>query len=136
MGFVQEFKDFAMRGNVLDMAVGIIIGAAFGLVVTSAVQDVLMPPIGWLSGGIDFKDKVLTLVAPGPDGKGGVVISYGKFLNAVIGFVIQAFAIFIMIKLINRARRQPPPAPAVPPPPTRTEVLLEDIRDTLRANRR
>jgi large conductance mechanosensitive channel len=129
MGFLQEFKEFAMRGNVLDMAVGIIIGAAFGKIVTSAVEDVLMPPLGYVTGGVDFKDKALAL-------SDTAIVKWGNFVTVAINFVLVAFAIFLLIKGINRLRRAPPPAPAVPPPPTRTELLLEEIRNELRARPR
>ena len=135
----QEFKEFAMKGNVVDLAVGVIIGAAFGLIVSSLVQDVLMPPLGWLTGGLDFKDKVIVVQHQGEahriTGKKlekDVVISYGKFINAVINFLIVAISIFAMIKVINRLKREPPPPPKEPPPPTKEEQLLTEIRDILK----
>ena len=141
MGFVKEFKEFAMRGNVLDMAVGIIIGAAFGKIVASAVEDLLMPPLGYLAGGLDFSKKVLVLKPGIKDALGNVVVPetamrWGNFVTVTINFILVAFAIFLMIKAINRLKRAPPPAPAVPPPPTRTEVLLEEIRNELRTRPR
>ncbi len=136
---LREFKEFAMKGNVVDLAVGVIIGVAFGAIVSSMVQDVLMPPLGWITGGLDFKDKVLVLQPKGAkhliSGKvltSDVVVSYGKFINATIQFLIQAFAIFIMVKLINSAKRQPEAAPSAPPAPTRDQELLVEIRDALR----
>jgi large conductance mechanosensitive channel len=134
----REFRDFAMRGNVIDLAVGIIIGAAFTTIVNSLVNDILMPPIGLLLGGIDFSSFFITLKGAGhyatPEAAkaaGAVTINYGLFINAVIRFIIVAFAIFIVVKQINRFKREePPPAPA---PPARQEVLLEEIRDLLKS---
>jgi large conductance mechanosensitive channel len=119
---LKEFKEFAMRGNVLDMAVGIIIGAAFGRIVTSMVDDVLMPPIGLLLGGMDFSNLFVSLTGQTFDSlaaakaAGAATINYGVFLNAVINFLIVAFAIFLLVKQVNRLRQ---PAPAPPPPATR-----------------
>jgi large conductance mechanosensitive channel len=138
MKLLQEFKEFAMRGNVVDLAVGIIIGAAFTGIVTSLVNDVIMPPIGAITGGVDFSDKVLTIKSAvmegGQEVKKPVVLSYGKFINAVINFVIVAFAIFMVVKLVNSARRKPEPAPEVPPAPTKDQELLTEIRDLLRTS--
>ena len=132
MGIIKEFKEFAVKGNVVDMAVGIIIGAAFGKIVTSAVADVIMPPIGLLIGGVDFSNLVITL-KPALDDAPAVVIAYGKFLQTLLDFVIVAFAIFMMIKVLNKMRlKNPPPAPA----PTAQEVLLTEIRDLLRDKKR
>ncbi len=131
MGLMSEFKAFAMRGNVVDLAVGVIIGAAFGKIVDSLVNNVIMPPIGWLTGGIDFKDKALLLADKGGDGK-PVLLQYGVFINAIISFLIVAFCLFLLIKAINRLTAKPA-APAGPPPPTKEEVLLTEIRDALRA---
>jgi large conductance mechanosensitive channel len=135
----NEFKEFAMKGNVVDLAVGVIIGGAFGLIVSSLVSDVLMPPLGWLTGGLDFKDKVIVIQKAGEMHKmtgkqldKDVVISYGKFLNQIINFLIVALSIFAAIKVINRMKRQPPPPDATPPPPTREELLLTEIRDILK----
>jgi large conductance mechanosensitive channel len=135
----NEFKEFAMKGNVVDLAVGVIIGTAFGLIVTSLVESVLMPPLGWLTGGLDFKDKTITIQKAGEVHKitgkkleKDVVISYGKFLNAVINFLIVAVSIFAAIKVINRLKREPPPPDMPPPPPTREEQLLTEIRDILK----
>jgi large conductance mechanosensitive channel len=141
MGLLREFRDFALKGNVLDLAVGVIIGAAFGSVVNSLVQDVLMPPIGWLSGGIDFADKQLVIQAASRTVEGGkevvkpeVALSYGLFINAVIKFLIQAAAIFIVVKLFNEAKKRlelEKAAPAAPPGPTLDQKLLIEIRDLL-----
>lgn len=140
MGLVKEFKTFAMRGNVLDMAVGIIIGGAFGKIVSSFVTDVIMPPIGILVGGSDFSDLKLVLKEPvlGEAGKiitAGATLNYGMFINSVIDFVIIAFAIFMLIKGMNRLQRKEqekavePPAPAEP---SNEEKLLTEIRDLLK----
>ena len=123
---LREFKEFAMRGNVMDMAVGIILGAAFGAVVNSLVKDVIMPPIGAATGGVDFSNIVIPLRAGPPP----VVISIGLFVNALIAFLVVAFAVFLLVKAVNRVRRQEPPPPT---PPTRQEELLAEIRDLLRA---
>jgi large conductance mechanosensitive channel len=123
----SEFKEFAMKGNVIDMAVGIIIGAAFGKIVSSLVGDVLMPPLGLLIGGINFTDLALSL---GTDPKGApVLLKYGSFLQTVFDFLIIAIVIFIMIRAINKLKRPPAPAAAAPPP--RQEALLEEIRNLL-----
>ena len=127
MGFLKEFKTFAMKGNVMDMAVGVIIGGAFGKIVSSLVDDVLMPVIGMLTGGIDFKDLALTV--------GDANIKYGNFLQNVIDFLIIAFSIFIVIKAINRLihkRKEETKAPPAPPAPSKEEQLLSEIRDILK----
>jgi large conductance mechanosensitive channel len=131
MGMMKEFKEFAVKGNMVDMAVGIIIGAAFGKVVSSLVKDVLMPPLGILIGGVDFSDLVVTLRAAA-DGVAAVTLNYGIFIQAVVDFVIVAFAIFMVIKAINTLKRRQEAAPAAPPKPTREEVLLAEIRDLLK----
>jgi large conductance mechanosensitive channel len=128
MGVLQEFKDFALRGSVVDMAVGVVIGAAFGKIVTSLTNDLLLPPIGVLTGGMDFSDLALTLKQP-IDGAPGVAIHYGAFINVVIDFAIIACVIFLLVKAVNTMKKQAPPAP--PPGPTREEVLLTEIRDAL-----
>ena len=131
MGLFSEFKTFAMRGNVIDMAVGIIIGGAFGTLVNSLVKDVVMPPIGFLLGGVDFSDLSLTLkhaVGEQP----AVVIKYGMFINAVISFLIVAFAVFILVKTINKLDRFKKPVPAPAPEPTAEQKLLTEIRDLLK----
>ena len=125
MKLIQEFKTFAMKGNVVDMAVGIIIGAAFGKIVTSLVSDVLMPPIGLLLGGIDFSNLSATLAE-------GVTIKYGLFINTVIDFIIVAFAIFMMIKGVNRLKKKEELNPAAAPVPNEEIVLLSQIRDLLK----
>jgi large conductance mechanosensitive channel len=123
----SEFKEFAMKGNVVDMAVGIIIGAAFGKIVSSLVGDVLMPPLGLLIGGINFSDLAISL---GTDPKGApVLLKYGSFLQTVFDFLIIAVVIFIMIRAINKLKK--PPAPAAGAPPPRQEALLEEIRNLL-----
>jgi large conductance mechanosensitive channel len=118
MGVLNEFKAFAVKGNVIDMAVGIIIGAAFGKIVTSFVGDVIIPPIGLLIGGVDFSDLAITLKAAQGDAP-AVVLAYGKFIQTLIDFVIVAFAIFMGIKAINRLKREEAVAPTLPPVPTK-----------------
>jgi large conductance mechanosensitive channel len=138
-GFMQEFKEFALRGNVVDLAVGLIIGAAFGAIVNSLVADVIMPPLGLVIGQVDFSDLFINL--SGQDypslaaarAAGAPVIAYGAFINAVINFVIVALAIFIVVKGMNRLRRKQEQAPEELPVPPRQEVLLEEIRDILKA---
>jgi large conductance mechanosensitive channel len=134
MSLIKEFRDFAMRGNVIDLAVGVIIGASFGLLVKSLVDDILMPPIGYLVGGVDFSSFSYTLVAAEGDTK-AVTISYGKFINAVIAFLIQAAAIFMVIKLMNTAmkrfRAEEEKAAATPEAKPADVLLLEEIRDLL-----
>ncbi len=134
--WVQEFKAFAMRGNVVDMAVGIIIGAAFGKIVSALVANIIMPPIGMLLGRMDFSSLKLVLKdATVESGKAvpEVAIGYGLFINTIIDFVIVALAIFIVIKLMNAAKRKEEAAPAAPPPPTKDQELLSEIRDILKA---
>jgi len=131
MGMIQEFKEFAVKGNVMDMAVGIIIGAAFGKIVSSFVADVIMPPIGLLLGGVDFSDLAVTLkeaVGEQP----AVTLNYGLFIQTIIDFTIVAFAIFIAVKAINSLKRKEEEAPAAPPAPSNEEVLLTEIRDLLK----
>lgn len=134
MSIIKEFKEFAVKGNVVDMAVGIIIGAAFGKIVTSVVGDVIMPPIGLLIGGVDFSDLAVTLKAATADTP-AVMISYGKFIQTVLDFTIVAFAIFMVVKGINRLKRKEEAAPSVPPAPTKEELLLTEIRDLLKEGR-
>lgn len=131
MGLMTEFKEFAVKGNVVDMAVGIIIGAAFGKIVSSFVGDVLMPPIGVVLGGVNFSDLAITLKEAVGDAP-AVVISYGKFIQSVIDFTIVAFAIFIAVKAINSLKKQEEAAPKAPPEPSKEEVLLAEIRDLLK----
>ena len=145
MGMMKEFKEFAMKGNVVDMAVGIIIGGAFGKIVSSVVNDIIMPPIGVLVGGVDFKNLAVTIkegIPAGTDAAGNaiaaipaVTLKYGNFIQVTFDFLIIAFAIFMMIKAMNSLKRKEeatPAAPAAPPPPTKEEVLLGEIRDILK----
>ena len=131
MKMLQEFKQFAMRGNVMDMAIGIIIGAAFGKIVSSVVADVIMPPIGVLLGGMDFSSLSITL-KEATESTPAVLLKYGAFINTVIDFIIIAFAIFMLVKGINSLKKKEEEKPAVPPTPTKSEVLLQEIRDELR----
>ncbi|MCY1409363.1 Large-conductance mechanosensitive channel [compost metagenome] len=132
MSILQEFKTFAVKGNVVDMAVGIIIGAAFGKIVSSLVGDVIMPPLGIIIGGVDFSDLAVTLKAAEGEAP-AVLLAYGKFIQTIIDFVIIAFAIFMGIKVINKLKREEEAAPAAPPAPTKDQELLSEIRDLLRA---
>ncbi len=131
MGMMKEFKDFAVKGNVIDMAVGIIIGVAFGKIISSFVGDVIMPPIGALLGGVDFTKLAFTVKEAVGD-LPAVVISYGKFIQAVVDFTIIAFAIFIAVKAINSLKKKEEEAPKAPPAPPAQEVLLTEIRDLLK----
>ncbi len=133
MSMGSEFKDFAMRGNVVDIAVGIVIGAAFGKIVSSFVADVLMPPIGILLGGVNFSDLAVTL-REGTEGVEAVLINYGVFIQSVIDFIIIAFAIFMVVKAMNSVKKKEEKAPEKPPEPTKEEVLLKEIRDAIRAS--
>ncbi len=135
MSIVKEFREFAVKGNVVDMAVGIIIGAAFGKIVSSLVSDVVTPPLGYLIGGVDFTQLAVTLPAI-KEGAEAVTVRYGVFLQALFDFVIVAFAIFMMVKLINRLRRKEEAKPTAPPAPPREQVLLEEIRDLLKQQQR
>lgn len=130
MGLLQEFKEFAVKGNVVDLAIGVIIGAAFGKIITSLVEDLIMPPLGLVLGGVDFSDMALQLEAAVGD-KPAVMLRYGRFIQIVIDFTIVAFAVFMMVRTMNRLKKEPPPAPAEPPPPTREQELLAEIRDLL-----
>ena len=132
MSIVSEFKAFAVKGNVVDMAVGIIIGAAFGKIVSSFVGDVVMPPIGLLIGGGDFTDLAIILKAAEGD-LPAVILSYGKFIQTLLDFLIVAFAIFMAVKVINRLKREEAVAPTLPPAPSPEETLLTEIRDLLKA---
>lgn len=133
MAIIKEFKEFAMRGNVVDLAIGVIIGAAFGKIVTSVVNDIIMPPIGYLTGGIDFKNLKIMLKEGDPTKKiADVSINYGNFINTLIEFLIIAFCIFMIVKAINSLKKpEPAPEPAPEPGPTKEEVLLTEIRDLL-----
>ena len=138
MSIGKEFKEFAMRGNVVDMAVGIIIGAAFGKIITSFVSDVLLPPLGMIIGGTDFTSFKIQLSEPvisaGKIVSQGASLNYGNFLQVTVDFIIIAFAIFMMIKMMNRfmKRNEVPAAPAAPPAPSNEELLLTEIRDLLK----
>ena len=142
MGFLKEFKEFAVKGNVMDMAVGDIIGGAFGKIVTSLVNDVIMPPIGLLVGGVDFSDMKLTLKSEVLDAAGAVVTpavnwGYGAFIQQIVDFTILAFCVFLMVKVMNKINKKkaepaPAPAPAPEPEPTTEEKLLTEIRDLLK----
>lgn len=136
MGMISEFKEFAMRGNVIDLAVGVVIGGAFGKIVSSLVDKVIMPPIGWLVGSVDFSDLAWTL-APAKVAADGseipaVVIGYGDFINTIIQFIIVAFAIFMLVKVVNRLSRKQEEAPAAPAEPSEEVLLLREIRDNLK----
>ena len=140
---LKEFKEFAIKGNMLDMAVGIIIGAAFGTIIQSLVNDVIMPPIGMLLGGVDFTDMFLTLqqgAVPGPyatlaaaQEAGAVTINYGVFANALVSFTIVAFSVFMVVRSFNALKRKEEAKPAAPPAPSAEENLLGEIRDLLKA---
>jgi large conductance mechanosensitive channel len=134
MSFVKEFREFAIKGNVIDMAVGIVIGAAFGKIVTSLVGDVVTPPLGYVIGGVDFSGLAVSL-PPLIEGHAAVTVRYGAFLQATFDFIIVAFAIFMAVKAINRMRRKEEQAPTAPPPPTKDQVLLQEIRDLLKQGR-
>ncbi|WP_263260231.1 large-conductance mechanosensitive channel protein MscL [Pseudomonas sp. RIT-PI-S] len=131
MSLIKEFKAFAVKGNVVDMAVGIIIGAAFGKIVSSFVGDVIMPPLGLLIGGVDFTNLAVVL-KPAEGDVPAVVLAYGKFIQTVVDFLIVAFAIFIGVKMINRLKHEEAKAPSVPPVPSKEELLLGEIRDLLK----
>jgi len=133
MSMMSEFRSFAMRGNVVDMAVGIVIGGAFGKIVSSFVNDVLMPPIGMLLGGVDFTSLAVTLKEASGE-VAAVTISYGSFIQTVVDFVIIAFAIFMVVKAMNSLKKKEEAAPAAPPKPSAEETLLTEIRDLLKKN--
>lgn len=136
MSMGSEFKEFIARGNVIDLAVGVIIGGAFGKIVTSLVDQVIMPPIGLITGGVDFAQMKYVLKAADPSTKSAeVAVGYGAFVNTLIQFAIVAFVIFLMVRAINNLRRQEATTPNAPPAPTKTEALLEEIRDAVRAPR-
>ncbi len=143
MGFMSEFKEFAVKGNVMDLAVGVIIGGAFGKIVDSLVKDIIMPIVGKIFGGVDFSNYFILLGSPPADYKGAMsyadltkagvpMLAYGNFITILINFIILAFIIFQMVKVMNRLKAAPPPAPAVPPPPPEDVVLLREIRDALK----
>lgn len=136
MSVVKEFKEFISKGNVVDLAVGVIIGASFGKIITSLVDDVIMPPIGYLTGGVDFADKKIVLVAADVANKvDEVAIRYGNFINTLIQFFIVAICIFSLIKVINSLKRKEVEAPAAPAAPSKEEALLTDIRDILKSQK-
>lgn len=137
MGIIKEFQEFAVKGNVLDMAVGIIIGGAFGTIVKSLVDDVIMPPIGLLLGGVDFSDLFISLkggayasLAAAKEA-GAPVIAYGQFINNVISFIVVAWAVFLLVKAMNNFKKKQEAAPPPPPGPTKDQALLTEIRDLL-----
>jgi large conductance mechanosensitive channel len=132
MGMVQEFKEFAMKGNVVDLAVGVIIGGAFGKIVSAMVDKILMPLIGVLMGGVDFANLKLVIVEASADGKGEVAIGYGFFIQTVVDFLIVAFCLFTVIKLMNKMKKAPPPSPSAPVEPSEDILLLRQIRDSLK----
>jgi large conductance mechanosensitive channel len=133
MSLIKEFREFAVKGNVIDLAVGLIIGASFGKIVTSLVDDIIMPPIGYVMNGIDFSNKKVLLQAADEATKTAeVAIRYGNFINILIQFIIVAFCVFMLVKVINRIRRKEQASPTVPPAPTREEGLLTEIRDLLK----
>jgi large conductance mechanosensitive channel len=134
MSMLKEFKEFAVKGNVVDMAVGIIVGVAFGKIVTSLVNDVIMPPIGLVIGGMDFS-KLSFLLKGMPGDPAAVVIAYGKFVQTIVDFVIVAFVIFLLVKAINSMKRKEDAAPPAPPAPSKEEGLLAEIRDILKEKR-
>lgn len=131
--FIKEFKEFAVKGNAIDMAVGVIIGAAFGKIVSSIVSDIIMPPIGWLIGGMDFSDLKVKLPVNPINPEVSATINYGVFVQTVIEFVIIAFCVFLLVKGINiMARKKKDETPAAPPAPSKEELLLTEIRDILK----
>ncbi|MDE2407801.1 MAG: large-conductance mechanosensitive channel protein MscL [Xanthomonadaceae bacterium] len=136
MGMMSEFREFAMRGNVIDLAVGVVIGGAFGKIVSALVDKVIMPPIGLLIGGVDFSKLAFTLKAASVDAAGkevpAVLLGYGEFINAILQFVVVAFAIFMVIKAINKMHKPAEAAPAAPPEPAEDVLLLREIRDALK----
>ena len=142
MGFLKEFKAFALKGNVMDMAVGVIIGGAFGKIVTSLVNDIIMPPIGLLIGGVDFTNLKLVIkkavIEGGAEVAPAVTWNYGAFIQQVVDFTILAFCVFMMVKIMNKLlkkeEKKPAPAPA-PPAPSKEELLLTEIRDILKENK-
>jgi large conductance mechanosensitive channel len=134
---LKEFKDFAMKGNVVDLAVGVVIGAAFNKIVDSLVKDIIMPIIGAITGGLDFSNyflplnKAVTATTYEAAQKQGAVLGYGSFITAIVNFVIVAFVLFLVVRAMNRLKRQEAAVPAAPPPPSAEVVLLEQIRDLL-----
>lgn len=131
MSILKEFKEFAIKGNAVDMAVGIVIGAAFGKIITSLVEDIIMPPIGAILGGMDFKSLAITIKEAAGESP-AVVLAYGKFVQTIVDFTIVAFAMFMIITLMNKLKRTQAEAPAAPAAPPAQEVLLAEIRDLLK----
>nr|WP_314741735.1 large-conductance mechanosensitive channel protein MscL [uncultured Haemophilus sp.] len=131
MSILKEFREFAVKGNVVDMAVGVIIGGAFGKIVSSLVSDVIMPPIGWIIGDVDFKDLAIE-IAPAKDGAGAVMLKYGAFIQNVFDFLIIAIAVFAIVKIINSLKKATVEEPKAEPEPTAEEKLLTEIRDLLK----
>ncbi len=137
MGMMQEFREFAVKGNAIDLAVGVVIGAAFGNIVNSLVKDIIMPPIGFITGGIDFSNYFINLsegeyaTLKAAQEAGAATINIGVFINVLINFLIVAWAIFLMVKGMNRLRRKEEAVPSAPPAPSKEEVLLTEIRDLL-----
>ncbi|MEB2780642.1 large-conductance mechanosensitive channel protein MscL [Algoriphagus sp. C2-6-M1] len=141
MGFLKEFREFAVKGNVIDLAVAVIIGGAFGKIVASFVKDIVMPPIGVLLGGVSFTDLAIVLkessVGPAGEDQGPVLLTYGIFVQNVVDFVIIAFVIFMAVKGVNRLKKKEAEAPTPPPPAlSKSEVLLEEIRDLLKKDKK
>lgn len=131
MSFIQEFKTFAVKGNVVDLAVGVVIGGAFGKIVTSVVSDIIMPPVGLLIGGINFKD-LKVILSQNADGSAAATFAYGNFLQTIVEFIIIAFAVFLMVKVLNRLKKKEEEKAALPPPSDPKVVLLTEIRDLLK----
>ena len=131
MSILQEFKEFAVKGNAIDMAVGIIVGASFGKIISSLVADVVMPPIGVLIGGVDFTNLAITL-KEAAEGAPAVTLNYGNFIQTMVDFTLIAFAIFMAVKLINSLKKKQEEAPTAPPEPSKEELLLTEIRDLLK----
>jgi len=128
---LKEFKSFAIKGNAIDLAVGVVIGAAFGKIVTSLVSDVIMPPLGLLLGGVDFADKAIVLKAATADAP-AIILGYGLFINSVIDFLIIAWAIFMVVRILNKAKKKEEDKPSEPAKPSEEVVLLTEIRDALK----
>jgi large conductance mechanosensitive channel len=133
MSLTSEFKEFVARGNVVDLAVGVLMGTAFGKIVSSVVADVVMPPLGLLIGGMSFSHMRVTLREAGDKDHPAVTLNYGLFLESILDFLLIALAVFLLVKVVNQLRRRPPPPEAAPPAPTKEEVLLTEIRDAIRA---
>jgi len=132
MSMMSEFREFASKGSVVDLAIGVVIGAAFGAITASLVNHIIMPPIGMLLGGVDFSSIATTLKPAGPDGKGAVVISWGLFMQAVLNFLIIAWVMFMIVKGMNKMKRKQEEAPAAPAEPSAEVKLLTEIRDALK----